>query len=144
MISIRKFAYTALLTLTALNLAPTLASAEESAQGRFKQSHDVHWQNAVIPAGEYRFSYGLSGYPHVLMLSKLDGTRGGYMLPVMETEEAKPSDISRLLLKTTPDGSYVTAMELPAYGMTLHFKVPTPVAEKQIARASTAPLASGR
>ena len=53
--SIRKFAYAAVLTLSALNFAPSLASAQDEG-GKFTLPHEVLWQNAVVPAGEYRFS----------------------------------------------------------------------------------------
>ena len=144
MTSIRKFASITLLALTSLNFAPTLASAEEPAHGKFTLSHDVHWQNVVVPAGDYRFSYGFDGFPRMLVLSKLSGARTGYMLLVPATEEAKPTDLSRLVLRTTPDGTYVTAMQLPESGMTLDFNVPLPTAEKQVATTGTPTLAASR
>ena len=52
--SIRKFAYAALLTLSALNFAPSLA-AQEPARGAFTLTHEVHWQKNIVPAGEYSF-----------------------------------------------------------------------------------------
>ena len=55
--SLRKFAFTAVLTLGALSLLPSSASAQ-SANGSFTLSHDVHWQNAVVPGGTYKFSRG--------------------------------------------------------------------------------------
>src|SRR5258706_10427552 len=50
--TIRKFASAAVLTLGGLSLMPSLASAE-SANGKFTLTHEVHWQNAVVPAGTY-------------------------------------------------------------------------------------------
>ena len=78
------------------------------------------------------------------MLSKLNGPRMGYLLAVHETEETKPSDRSQLVLSATSDGSYVSAMQLPAFGMTLHFAVPPPTSEKQIARTVTAAMGSAQ
>jgi len=143
MTTIRKFVYAALLAVTSLNFAPSLASAQERAHGKFTLTHDVRWQNALVPAGEYRFSLDSDGVAGVLMLNKISGARTGFLLMVHDTEDAKPSDISRLILEATPEGSYVSAMHLPEFGMTLKFAVPTLAAEK-LARATTTTLASAQ
>jgi len=144
MISIRKFAYAALLAAAALNLAPSLASAQEPARGKFTLTHDVRWGTARVPAGEYAFSFNTEGFSPVLMLSKINGAPAGYMVLVSMTEEIKTSSINELELETNSDGSYVSAMQLPEFGMTLHFRVPTATAEKQIARAVTTASASAQ
>ena len=53
--SIRKFAYATALMLSSLNFAPSLASAQDAA-GTFTLTHEVYWQNAIVPSGEYRFT----------------------------------------------------------------------------------------
>lgn len=137
MTKIRKFAYAALLAVTALNFSPTTASAQEPARGRFTLTHEVQWGNAKIPAGDYQFSFNVDSVAPVLSLSKVSGAPAGYMVLVPMTEEVNTSSASRILLETTSDGSYVTAMQLPAFGMTLHFRVLSRVAEKQVAKAGT-------
>jgi hypothetical protein len=47
------------------------------------------------------------------------------MLLVTDTENSKPSDDSRLILVSRPSGSFVSTMQLPEFGMTLHFAVPS-------------------
>lgn len=135
MTTIRKFAFAALLAVTSLNFAPNLASAQERAHGNFTLTHDVRWQNALVPAGEYRFTLDSDGVAGVLTLSKLSGARTGFLLMVHDTDDAKPTDRNRLVLETTPEGTYVSAMQLPEFGMTLNFTVP--VAEKQLAKVAT-------
>jgi hypothetical protein len=145
MTNIRKFVYATLLALSALSFAPTLSSAQEPARGQFRLPHDVHWQNAVVPAGDYRFSFEADGAMGMLTLSRMSGgRRAGFVFLVSNTDEAKPSDVSLLVLETTPEGSYVSTMQLPEFGMTLHFPVPSHATEKQIAKVATAPLASGQ
>lgn len=143
MTSIRKFVYGALLAATTISIAPTLASAAEPARGRFTLTHEVHWGTAKLPAGEYEFSFNVEGVSPVLMLSKLTGARAGYMILVPTTEETYSSDASRLELETTASGSYVSAMRLPEFGMTLHFDVPAHPAEK-LAKATTIASAAGQ
>ncbi len=141
MSSIRKFVYASLLAASSLNFAPSLAAQE--AQGTFKLTHAVHWQNADVPAGDYRFSFDSSRPLGVLMLSRLDGTRGGFVIMVPDTSETDGSGPSRLMLSTTAGGSYVSAMQLPEFGITLNFRIPKP-SEKQMAKAGTAVLAAAQ
>jgi hypothetical protein len=65
------------LTLSALNFAPSLASAQDAA-GTFTLTHEVHWQNAVVPAGNYRFTMGASGPSELLTLTKITGSGAGF------------------------------------------------------------------
>ena len=143
MSSIHKYVYAALLALTTLNLVPSLASAQEPAHGRFTLPHEVHWESAIVPAGDYQFTVASDGI-QLLRLDKISGPRGGFMFLVHDQEVAKPADVSRLVLETTPAGSYVSAMQLPDFGITLNFTVPTFTTEKQMARAVTMHSASGQ
>ena len=137
MTSIRKFAFAALLVASALSFAPTLASAQQPAHGKFTLTHDVRWGSAKVPAGEYEFSFDPENASPVLILSKVSGVPTGFLMLVPSTEDAKPSDVNRLVLESTPEGSYVSAMQLPLFGMTLEFAVPSHTAEKQMAKAVT-------
>jgi hypothetical protein len=135
--SIRRFAYTAVLVLSALNFAPSLASAQD-ASGTFTLAHEVHWQNAVVPAGTYRFTMGANGPSQLLTLSKVSGSKAGFMLLVNDTDASQPKDASRLVVVSTPEGRFVSTMQLPEFGLTLHFNVPseTPEVAREVATAS--------
>jgi hypothetical protein len=141
MTTIRKFAYTTLLALTTLSFAPGQAVAQEPAQGKFTLSHDVHWGKALVPAGDYGFSFDPAESPRILALSKLSGPRAGFLIMVPFTEESGPSDLSRILLTTTSNGSYVSMMQLPEFGVTLDFDVPSHPVAKPIALTTTASAA---
>jgi hypothetical protein len=121
--TIRRFAYAVVLTLSALNFAPSMASAQEAA-GTFTLAHEVHWQNAVVPAGEYRFTIGVDGPAEMLTLHKLNGTAASFLLLVTDTEVSRPSDLSQLVVVARANERFVTTMRLPEFGMTLHFAVP--------------------
>ena len=141
MTSIRNFVYAGLLAFTALNLAPSLARAQEVARGQFTLPREVRWQNAVVPAGDYRFSLESSGAAGMLHLTKLDGRSAGFMFLVADSEAAKSSDPNLLVLEKTPEGTYVSAMQLPEFGVVLRFRVPS---EKLVARAANMPQAAGQ
>jgi hypothetical protein len=142
--TIRNYVYAAMLAASALNFAPTLASAQAPAHGRFTLTHEVRWGSAKLSAGEYEFSYDPDTGTHMLSLSKLSGPRAGYMMLITDTDDAKPSDLNRLVLTAAPDGSYVSALQLPEFGMTLHFTVPSHPTERQIAKVATAATASAQ
>jgi len=142
--TIRNYVYAAMLAASALNFAPTLASAQERVHGKFTLTHEVHLGTAKLAAGDYEFSFDPDTGTRMLSLSKLSGTRAGYMVLVPATEDTKPSDQSRLLLVATPDGGYVSAMQLPEFGLTLHFAVPSHTTERPIAKAGTTATASGQ
>ena len=143
MTTIRKFAYTTLLALSALNFAPSQAFAQEPAQGKFTLSHSVRWGKATVPAGDYGFSsFDPASSPRILALSKLNGTRAGFLIMVPFTEESGPADTSRILLRSMSDGRHVSMMQLPEFGVTLDFDVPSHPVSKQIALTTTTTTAS--
>jgi hypothetical protein len=142
--SIRKFLYTALLTLSAFSLTPTLMAAQEG-RGTFTLTHNVRWQDIDVPAGEYHFSLNPMGASQLLLLRKADGRGAGFVMLVNNIEEAGPSDLPRILLVSRSGKSYVSAMKIPQSGVLLHFVVPPETTEKQVAAASpVAAISSAR
>jgi len=137
--SIRKFAYAAVLTWSALNFAPSLASAQDEG-GTFTLPHEVHWQNAIVPAGDYKFTLQPMGPSEILTLRKISGARASFML-VVETAAAHDSAPARLIINSKLGESYVSAMNLPMFEVTLHFAAPTNPA-KEIADVHTLSAAS--
>jgi hypothetical protein len=139
--SIRKFAYAAVLTLSALTFAPSPASAQNEG-GSFSLPHEVHWQNALVPAGEYKFTLQNVGPSVRLTLTKTSGLPASFMLLVNDTEDnAGGSNQGRLVISSRSGTSYVSSMELPQFEVMLHFAPPAH-AEKQMALLRTASAAS--
>jgi hypothetical protein len=66
--SVRNFAHATLLSLTMLTIALSPASAEGVFRGTFTLPHEVRWQNAIVPAGDYEFSFGPSEISGILVL----------------------------------------------------------------------------
>jgi len=143
MTTIRKFVYAALLAATTLNVAPSVLAAEAPAHGKFTLAHDVRWGNALVPAGDYEFSYDPYVKSPILTLTKVNGRRASYMLLVLSTEDSKAADSNRLVLERVADGSYVSTMELAECGVKLSFSAPShPV--KQMAKAMPTAASSGQ
>jgi hypothetical protein len=133
---LRKFLYAGLLALAALSFVSS-AAAQSMAHGKFALPHEVHWQNALVPAGDYRFSLDGNGSLCVLTLAKMSGTRTGFLLLIKGVDDAKATDTNKLVLERTANGSYVSAMQLSQFGMTLRFEVPAQAREQQIAKTTT-------
>ena len=85
--SIRQLAYAAVLIVSALNFAPSLASAQDEG-GSFTLAHEVHWQNSVVPAGDYRFTLQPKGPLEMLTLTKITGRPASFMLIAKVSEAA--------------------------------------------------------
>jgi hypothetical protein len=143
MTSLRKFGYAVLLAASILNYAPNLAVAEEPARGRFTLTHNVSWENTSVSAGDYEFAYDPNGVSPVLTITKVSGSRASFMLMVPGHEESKRIDSNRILLETSAEGSYVSALQLPEAGVTLRFDPPR-ASVKQMAKAVAAGGASGQ
>jgi hypothetical protein len=139
--SFRRFAYAAVLVLSAMNFAPSLASAQDAA-GSFTLTHEVRWQNAIVPAGKYRFTLGARGPSELLTLGKIGGSGAGFMFLATGTEASQPSDLSRLVVVSRPSGSFVSTMQLPEFGVTLYFSVPAETREVAQSAATSAASAA--
>jgi hypothetical protein len=61
----------------------------------------------------------------MLTLRRLDSGGAGFMLLVTDTENSPLSDDSRLVVVSRASGSFVSTMQLPESGLTLHFTVPS-------------------
>ena len=131
--SIGRFVYSVVLALSALTFTPSPASAQEM-HGSFTLSHEVRWQKYVVPAGDYRFEVQPKGPSAILMLRKVSGNSAGFLILASNVESSKPSDLDRLVVVARPSGSYVSSMELPEFGETLRFVVPSE--SEEVARAT--------
>jgi hypothetical protein len=131
--SIGRFVYSVVLALSGLTFTPSPASAQEM-HGSFTLSHEVRWQKYVVPAGDYRFEVQPKGPSAILQLRKVSGNSAGFLILANNAESSKPSDLDRLVVVARPSGSYVSSMELPEFGETLRFVVPSESAE--VARAT--------
>jgi hypothetical protein len=137
--SLGKLASIFLLMLGALSATPTPASAQ-SAQGSFTLSHEVRWQNAVVPAGTYMFSLESKNPSGLLMLRGIGGTQQGFMILVSDVRSSRGSDIDQLVLVSRAGKSFVRTLELPKFETVLQFTVPPESTDKELALASDTPV----
>ncbi|MGA6982726.1 MAG: hypothetical protein WCC95_05165 [Candidatus Sulfotelmatobacter sp.] len=134
--SISKFVYAAVLALSALYVVPTPVSAQDEG-GRFTLPHEVRWENAIVPAGEYRFALQSMGPSEMLKLTKLTGAPASFILMASDTEAGTTSSTARLVISSEGGSTYASTMELPQFELTLHFAAPL----KELAVVRTASAA---
>ncbi|HLV86330.1 MAG TPA: hypothetical protein VKV39_05085 [Candidatus Sulfotelmatobacter sp.] len=137
---IRTFLFAGLLALSLGTALPAPASSEGSAHGEFSLTHEVHWKNALIPAGTYRFWLQQNGATGMLTLSRISDARTGFMILVNDIDDYRLSGANQLVLDKVANSSYVRELELPKFGIVLHF--PVPAASRKTAVVNTSlPLA---
>jgi hypothetical protein len=133
---IRKYLYAAVLVLSALNFAPSFASAQDEG-GNFTLPHEVYWQGAIVPAGEYSFTLQSMGPSEMLMLRKISGASASFMLMANDTDVIGDADTARLIIAAKDGVRYISRLSLPQFEVTLHFAVPR-VTGKEIAELKAA------
>jgi hypothetical protein len=106
------------------SMQPALASAED-ARGVFTLSHEVHWQNCILRPGDYAFSIRTNGPQPLLLVRGRNGTGAEAMLTVMDIESSTTTEVSKLVLVSRDGQSFVSAMDLLEYDMSLRFAVPS-------------------
>ncbi len=140
---IRKYVYAAVLTLSALNFAPTPASAQDEG-GSFTLPHEVHWQDAVVPAGDYRFTVEAVGPSELLRLRRISGAPASFMLMVNAADVMQGGEAAKLLIKSENGVRYVSLMSLPEFELSMHFAPPRGQGEIAEVRTTSASSAASR
>ena len=123
--TLSKWAGIVAVTLVALNLGHSTASAQEARREKFTLPHEVHWQNAIVPAGEYAFSIEPRGVTDLLVLHKIGSSAASFIMLGQEAEPGKSSAGGDLVLVSRAGSSFVRSMQLPDSGLRLSFVVPS-------------------
>jgi hypothetical protein len=138
---IRNYVYAAVLATSLFNFSPNLACAQDEG-GSFTLSHEVRWQDAVLPAGSYKFTLESAGPSEMIMLRKISGTPASFMLFAKDVSEPKVAEKEGLVIDSKAGIRYVSAMNLPQFEMTMHFAAPrVEVKEDKVAEVHTASAA---
>ncbi|MGH9501512.1 MAG: hypothetical protein ACRD20_01535 [Terriglobales bacterium] len=125
-----------ILAIGALVASASPAQAQ-SASGKFTLTHEARWCNVLLSPGAYSFSLQSASLPAAIMVGKTGAAQIGIVLPA-EVSMEKLSSGSTLVLSRSPSGeSYVSALYLGEFGLSLHYPAP----RSQAAAAESAKLA---
>lgn len=108
-------------------------SAQVAYQGSFTLAHQVQWQNATLPAGDYTFEMQSVAKPRII----LRGPNGPQIITAMVADE-KPSERSMLLVQQRNGKSVVSDLYLAKIGLCLRYYVPKSREDAKLAQAPAA------
>lgn len=122
------------LIIVALALAGVLASAvpasaQVALRGSFTLHHQMRWQNAILPAGDYTFEMPSIATPRIT----LRGPHGPQFITASVADE-KVIGQSVLVVENRGNESCVRELRLASIGRALRYSVPKAPKDVELAR----------
>jgi hypothetical protein len=106
--------------LAAVCASATPVTAPGIYKGSFTLRHEVRWQNATLPAGDYTFEMKSLDISSPI---KLKGPKGSQFIPAFVADE-KVNEQSMLVIETRGSVSAVIELRLSGIGRTLRYAAP--------------------
>jgi hypothetical protein len=97
------------------------AAAQDAAVGRFTLTHEVRWQNATLPAGDYTFALPSATTRSAMIVRGPNGTVFELGNVISNNESTAPS---ALLLEMRGDTLYISELDLNGVGVQIRYNVP--------------------
>ncbi len=107
------------------------ASAQPSFEGKFTLPYEVHWNHAVLPAGEYAIQVDSKGSP-TLLRSTSGGESAYTSVPIIANRE---KGAACLTVTIRGNERRVRSVNLPQIGMSLIFDPLTKTEREMFAKA---------
>jgi len=109
----------------ALALAPRSASALDKQLGNFSVPFDIHWGEALMPAGSYSISADSLGATTVINVSNQNATSGGFLIPAIGWDSTPALYGKVQLVIEHKDGkAYVKELKVGNQGVALYYAAP--------------------
>jgi hypothetical protein len=128
---------TRILAIAALALATVCVNAipasAQSYKGSFTLPNDVRWQGTNLPAGDYTFTMKSAASPALI---QLEGPKGGSFITALTVDKAQAGDHSFMTLERRAGSSVVRDLYLAEIGIRVHYSVPKPESNEQLAKGS--------
>jgi len=115
--------------LTAVFASAVPASAQVAFRGAFTLHHQIRWQNATLPAGDYTFEMKSLAS----RLITLKGPRGARYITASVADENTLAN-SMLVIENRGKQSCVRELRLAPIGRTLRYSVPKAPKDVELAR----------
>ena len=125
------------LAIAALGIATICANASPATaqvtafKGSFTLPNEVRWQGATLPAGDYTFSLKSASGPDLI---QLQGPKGGSFVVSLTASKDDVSDRSVMTIEHRAGMSIVRELYLAQLGLRLHYYVPKPAKDEQLAQ----------
>jgi hypothetical protein len=127
---------TAAIGLFSIAASALPAAAQEAVKGHFTLPHEVRWQNANLPAGEYTFSLTNRSAESPMTVTGPNGS----VFELGHVSAGEPSDRPSVLILEWRDRTYfVREVDLSNAGIQIRYNVPKQSrSDRQLAEAPTA------
>jgi hypothetical protein len=121
-----KFQINRLFAIAAVGLFSVVASALPAAaqariEGHFTLSHEVRWQNATLPAGDYKFSLPSATMTSPMFVTGPNGTIIEVTHVISFEQNNRPSVMT---LEQRGRDYYVSELDLSEVGVQIRYNVP--------------------
>ena len=116
--------------LAAIFASATPAAAQQAFKGSFTLTHEVRWQKATLPAGDYTFEIKSVSVPSLITLK---GPNGSSFIPALVAND-RVSEQSMLVIETYGSISAVTELRLSSIGRTLRYAAPKAPKDVELAQ----------
>jgi hypothetical protein len=120
----------AAVTLAAVCASAVPASAQAAFQGSFTLSHEVRWQSATLPAGDYTFQMESLSNPVRIIVKGPNG----YQFVSAVVADQKAIGKSMLIVETRGNRSTVSELRLAPIGRSLRYAVPKAPKDVELAQ----------
>jgi hypothetical protein len=116
--------------LAAVCASATPASAQAVVKGSFTLTHEVRWQNATLPAGNYTFEMKSLAAPSTITVKGPNG----YQFITANVADENAGEQSMLIVENRDGGSAINELRLAAIGRSLRYSVPKAPKEVKLAQ----------
>ncbi len=116
--------------LAAVCVSAIPASAQLVCKGSFTLSHEVRWQNATLPAGDYTFVMQSLASPSRITLKGPNG----YQFITALVESKTDSNRSMLIVENRGGRSIIAELRLSAIGRSFRYAVPKAPKNAEVAQ----------
>jgi hypothetical protein len=127
-----------MLAITVFALAAVCASATPASaqvvRGSFTIKHEVRWQNATLPPGDYTFEMKSLALPATITVKGAHGSQ--FVSAIVANEDA--SGQSMLIVENRGGASAIRELHLAAIGRSLRYAVPKAPKEVELAQGPVA------
>jgi hypothetical protein len=106
------------------------AAAQGVCKGSFTLTHEVRWQNATLPAGDYTFQMESLGAPARITVK---GPNGYQFITALVADE-KAIEQSMLVIENRGNRSTVSELRLSSIGRSLRYAVPKAPKDVELAQ----------
>jgi len=120
----------AAVALAAVCASAVPASAQLACKGSFTLSHEVRWQNATLPAGDYTFEMQSLASPSRITVK---GPNGYQFITAAVANEIK-SDQSMLIIEHRGSRSTIAELRLSSIGRSFRYAVPKAPKDVEVAQ----------